>query len=308
MKNKKIPLIVIAGPTGIGKSYLGFQVAQELNTPIISADSRQIYIDFNIGTAKPTIEEQKLISHYMIDVCTPEKTYTVADYVSEVRKIIEKIYSENKIPLLVGGTGLYIKSLLQNYSMPALEPLLDFREKMKALAEEKGSLFLYEKALAIDPIAMEKIHQNDLVRMIRVLEVFEATGKKISDLQKKDTEPFYDITYIALDIDREKLYERIHTRIDKMFEEGLLDEIKHIMNKYGNDLPLLKTINYGEPKEFLLGNCSFEEAKENMRKNTRNFAKRQLTWFRNDPFVTWKSAENLKDFDIIKEEIISIFK
>lgn len=306
-KQAKIPLIVIAGPTGIGKSYLGMQLAKKLDTPIISADSRQIYIDFDIGTAKPTLLEQKEVKHYMIDIANPVNTYTVSEYTAKVKPLIQKIYEAGKIPLIVGGTGLYIKTLIQNYSMPEIPPMQDLRDNLKKLAEEKGNDFLYEKAKEIDPLASSKIHANDLFRVIRILEVFESTGKKLSELQKRDDEPFYDLTYIGLDLDREKLYQRIESRVDKMIEDGLLDEVEFIMSKYGKDLPLLKTINYQEPRDFLLGNCTLDESKELMKKNTRNFAKRQLTWFRNDPFIAWKKAETMQDFDNILNFIISTF-
>ncbi|MEK7433638.1 MAG: tRNA (adenosine(37)-N6)-dimethylallyltransferase MiaA [Cyanobacteriota bacterium] len=305
--NKKIPLVIIAGPTGIGKSYLGMEIAKKLSIPIISADSRQIYKDFNIGTAKPSLEEQKEVKHYMIDICEPTRTYTVSEYATEAKNIIEKIYEDGFIPMIVGGTGLYIKTIIQAYSMAEIPPLPEFREKMKLEAETKGNLFLYEKAMEIDPIATEKIHYNDLFRVIRVLEVFESKGEKLSSLQKKSSSPVYDITYIGLNIERENLYKRISDRVEKMFEMGLLDEIKFIMDKYGKDLPLLKTINYSEPKEFLLGNCSLDDSKELMKKNTRNFAKRQLTWFRNDPFINWHEVEKIEDFLPIIEYVSSKF-
>lgn len=308
MNNKKIPLIIIAGPTGIGKSLLGMELAQELKTDIISSDSRQLYKYFDIGSAKPSLVDRALIKHHIIDIWEPTLTFTVSDFVELVKPIVEDLYNKGKIPLIVGGTGLYIKALIEGFSIPRVEPAPEIREKLKKEAEEKGNKVLYERALQVDPISMQKIHENDLIRIIRVLEVFETTGKPISQVRAKEEESPYDLTYLYLDSDRDKLYERISLRVEKMFEEGLLEEVKSIIDQFGIDLPLLETINYREPKQYLLGKATLEETKELMKKNTRNFAKRQLTWFRNSEHIERRLFESQDDVKSIKESILSKFK
>lgn len=302
---KKIPLIVIAGPTGIGKSSLAMNLAQNLSTDIISADSRQIYLDFDIGTAKPDKNEQSLVKHHLIDIADPKKNFTLAEYAEKAKEIINFVYSQNKIPMLVGGTGLYIKTLIEGFNVPEVEPNYELRKKLTEKANsEEGAKLLYERALSIDPQAMLKIHQNDLIRVIRVIEIFETTGKQFSSLIKKESEPVYDLIYVGLDLEREKLYERISIRVEQMIEFGLIGEVNNIIDKYGSDLPLLKTINYREVKEYLEGILTLDETKELMKKNTRNFAKRQLTWFRHDPYINFFKSENQDDLNIVREHVL----
>ncbi|MBC7475577.1 MAG: tRNA (adenosine(37)-N6)-dimethylallyltransferase MiaA [Candidatus Sericytochromatia bacterium] len=296
---KKIPLTIIAGPTGIGKSSLAMQIAENIGTDLISADSRQVYKYFDVGTAKPTKEEQRMIKHHLIDLREPTEIFAVAEYLKLVKPLIEDINQDGKMPLIVGGTGLYIKTLVEGFSIPEVESLPDLRKKLVKEAEEYGNAVIYQRAKEIDPEAMTRIHENDIIRVIRVLEVFENTGKLFSSLRVRASEPIYDLTYICLDMDREKLYTRIGQRVEQMFEQGLLDEVKSIIEKYGSDLQLLKTINYRETREHLLGNLNLEETKELMKKNTRNFAKRQLTWFRNDPLITFMNAETKEDINKI---------
>ena len=304
MKNK-IPLIVIAGSTGIGKSNLAMYLAQKLNTDIISADSRQIYRDFDIGTAKPDINEQKLVKHHLIDIVGPQKNFTLAEYNEEAKKIINNLYNEQKIPMLVGGTGLYIKTLIQGFEVPEVEPDLQLRKELTEKAESEGKQELYEMAKKIDPVAMLKIHENDIRRVIRVIEVFKTTGKQFSLLGKKAEESIYDLIYIGLEVKREKLYQRISDRVEKMIKMGLIDEVKNIIIKYGDELPLLKTINYREIKQYLDGLISLEEAVELMKKDTRNFAKQQITWFKHDPYIKFFRAENAEDLESIKKYVIN---
>lgn len=304
MKNK-IPLIVIAGSTGIGKSNLAMYLAQKLNTDIISADSRQIYRDFDIGTAKPDINEQKLVKHHLIDIVDPQKNFTLAEYNEEAKKVINNLYNEQKIPMLVGGTGLYIKTLIQGFEVPEVEPDLQLRKELTEKAESEGKQELYEMAKKIDPVAMLKIHENDIRRVIRVIEVFKTTGKQFSLLGKKSEESIYDLIYIGLEVEREKLYQRISDRVEKMIKMGLIDEVKNIIIKYGDELPLLKTINYREIKQYLDGLISLEEAVELMKKDTRNFAKQQITWFKHDPYIKFFRAENAEDLESIKKYVIN---
>lgn len=297
--NKKIPLIIIAGPTGIGKSNLALTLAQDLKTDIISADSRQIYKDFDIGTAKPDIDEQSIVKHHLIDICDPREVFSLSQYTDIAKNTIQDIYNKNKIPLLVGGTGLYIKTLIEGFSVPEVEPDYKLRSELTEKSKAEGNDELYRYAQSIDPKAMEKIHKNDLIRIIRVIEVFKNTGKKFSELGKKSNEPVYDIIYVGLDIDREKLYKRIGLRVDQMIQLGLIDEVTNIIDKYGPELPLLKTINYREIKQFLDKELSLEDAIELMKKDTRNFAKRQLTWFRNDQYIKFFNCETQNELNTI---------
>jgi len=288
----KIPLIVIAGPTGIGKSDLAMKLAEKINSELVSADSRQIYLDFDIGTAKPTKDEQNRVKHHLIDFVSPLENYTVAEYKKDCEQVINKIYTSGKVPIIVGGTGLYIKTVLHNYEIPEVEPNFELRKKLYQDALEKGNNYLYQIALKIDPFATEKIHENDLFRIVRIIEVFETTGKLLSQSQKRSEELAYRAMYIGLSIDRENLYQRINFRVEKMIDSGLVEEVKKIIENYGKDLKLLDTINYREIRDFLLGKMSLSEAKELMKKNTRNFAKRQLTWFRNEPHLIWQNIES----------------
>jgi tRNA dimethylallyltransferase len=303
--SEKIPLIIIAGPTGVGKSFIGTEISKILNTPLISADSRQIYKHFDIGTAKPTLKEQEEVKHYMIDIAEPTERYTVAEYSDQVTPLIKEIYESGKIPLIVGGTGLYIKAIVQGFSMPQVEEQPELRKELKEKALEVGNSVLYQEAMSIDPESASKIHENDLFRVIRILEVYKTTGKKLSELRSKTEEPNYDLTYIGINCDRDELYTRIGNRVEVMIKDGLLNELKDLVENYGEDLPLLQTINYREPLEYLQGKVSIDEAKELMKKNTRNFAKRQLTWFRNDPYITWQNLESKNDKDKILEYIMS---
>lgn len=297
---KDIPLVIICGPTGIGKTSLGIEIARNINGEIISADSRQIYKDFDIGTAKPTKEERNLIKHYLIDFVEPTYNFTVSEYLNLAKETIIHIVNKNKIPIIVGGTGLYIKAVTEDFDIPKVKPDYEIRNKLKEISKtEEGKSYLYKKAVEIDPKAMEKIHKNDLIRIIRLIEVFETTGNKISEMRKKNVNNSYKLAYLSLDIERNELYKRICIRVNKMIEEGLIDEVKFIINKYGKDLPLLKTINYKEIREYLLGNINLENTIELMKKNTRNFAKRQLTWFRNTPNINIFSLKENSLNDII---------
>lgn len=301
MKNTKIPLIVISGPTGIGKTSIGIEIAKYFNSEIISADSRQIYKDFNIGTAKPTRDEINLVNHHLIDFVEPTYNFTVSEYLNLAKEKIREIYEKNKIPIIVGGTGLYIKAVTEDFEIPKVKPNYEIRDNLKKISEtEEGRNYIYNRALEIDPEAMKRIHKNDLFRIIRVIEVYETTNKRISSIRKKNLDNVYNLIHITLDIDRNELYKRIGTRVDKMINDGLIDEVKFLIKKYGINLPLLKTINYREIKEYLSNNLSLEEAIELMKKDTRNFAKRQLTWFRNSDNINIFSLKNNSLNDIIE--------
>ncbi len=276
MKNK---VIAIAGPTASGKTKLAIEMAQQLDTEIISADSRLVYKGFDIGTAKPTKAEQELVKHYLIDVVEPEVDYSVADFADEARKIIDEIHSRGKVPIIAGGTGLYFRILLENYDLPRLEA----NPSLRAELEERDVDDLYNELLILDPKAAEKIHKNNKVRVIRALEVCKILNKPFSEaIGLKESE--YDVEWIFPQIEsREVLYDRINKRVDIMIAGGLIDETKYLLSKHGRIKNLVNTIGYQEIIQYLDGVCDLDTAIEEIKQNTRRYAKRQLTWFRRNP-------------------------
>lgn len=272
-------VIAIVGPTASGKTKMAIEMAQKLDTEIISADSRLVYKGFDIGTAKPTKEEQLLVKHHMIDVVEPEYDFSVADFADGASKVISELHAKNKVPIVVGGTGLYFRILLENYDMPRVEANPKLRAELENLSNEE----LFEKLSNIDKISAEKIHQNNRVRVIRALEVSLTTGKPFSSI-KGVKENKYDVEWVFPEIEsREILYNRINIRVDMMIEDGLVDETKNLLLKHGRIKNLVNTIGYQEIIEYLDGNISIENAIEQIKQNTRRYAKRQLTWFRRNP-------------------------
>ncbi len=296
-------LIVICGATATGKSGLALALALRLGTIILSADSRQVYREFDIGTAKPTTDEQKLIPHYLIDICNPTDTLTVADYQEQAQALIlEQEDTRDKDAssltpslspspppplLLVGGTGLYIKSITRGMKIPRVAPHQELRSQFESLGQRQ----LYAMLQQIDPIATKKIHPNDPVRTLRALEVFYVTGRPISE-QQGENPPDYPILQIGLDCDPAHLTNRIAGRTEKMIADGLVAEVEFLCKKYGSDLALLNTLGYQEIKQYLAGEVSLEKAKELTVLHTRQFAKRQRTWFRAYPEIEWFDAES----------------
>ena len=272
-------VIAIVGPTASGKTKMAIEMAQKLDTEIISADSRLVYKGFDIGTAKPTKEEQLLVKHHMIDVVEPEYDFSVADFADGASKVISELNAKNKVPIVVGGTGLYFRILLENYDMPRVEANSQLRAELENLSNEE----LFEKLSNIDKISAEKIHQNNRVRVIRALEVSLTTGKPFSSI-KGVKENKYDVEWIFPEIEsREILYNRINIRVDMMIKDGLVDETKNLLLKHGRIKNLVNTIGYQEIIQYLDGNISIENAIEQIKQNTRRYAKRQLTWFRRNP-------------------------
>lgn len=304
--NKLSKIIAVVGPTASGKTSLAIELAQELNGEVISADSRIIYKDFNIGTAKPTQEEMNGILHHLVDVIDPRDDYSASKFKKDASAIIDKIITDGKTPIIAGGTGFYVKSLLEGLDIPEAEPNIEFREEMRILLENKGRFYLHKKLAEIDPITAQKLHPNDSFRVIRALEVHNDFGKPMSELQTR-TPPPYDIVYAGLNsADREYLYDRINLRVDLMIEAGLVDEVQNLINKYGKTLSLLKTLGYKEISEQLDGLYSLEESVELIKKNTRNFAKRQLTWFRANPEINWFYIDQMSGNEI-KQAVIKIY-
>ncbi|MEM7757959.1 MAG: tRNA (adenosine(37)-N6)-dimethylallyltransferase MiaA [Cyanobacteria bacterium P01_A01_bin.40] len=273
-------LIVICGATASGKSGLALEIAQRLNSVIISADSRQIYREFDIGTAKPTLSEQKLVPHYQIDICEPTATLTLAEYQQQTQALIS--HHQTVTPLLVGGTGLYLDSITKGLKIPRVSPQPGLRSQLSALGQTQIHGWLSQ----IDPIAAQKIHPNDQFRTLRALEVFYATGIPIS-AQQGENPPKYPILQIGLDCSVEALYRRIANRTQQMIDLGLVREVEYLCDQYGADLPLLDTLGYAEIKQYLEGKLDLEQAIAQIVTHTRQFAKRQRTWFRKNQQINW---------------------
>ena len=277
MQKKKV--LAIAGPTASGKTKLAIEKAKELDGEIISADSRLVYKGFDIATAKPTVEEREGIPHYLIDVVEPEYDYSVADFKKEAEQKINDIISRWKLPIVAGGTGLYFRILLENYALPKIDCKPELRQELEQISNEN----LYKELCKKDPVYAKKVHPNNKVRLVRVLEVIRTLDKPFSEACGLK-EPEYDVEWLFPKIEsREVLYDRINKRVDIMLENGILDETKYLLNKHGRIKNLVGTIGYQEMIEYLDGKCSLEEAVEKLKMNTRRYAKRQLTWFRRTP-------------------------
>lgn len=266
------------GPTASGKTAFAVDLAEKIGGEIISADSRLVYKGFDIGTAKPTLDERKGIPHYMIDIAEPEVDYSAGLYVHEAKRIIENIQSRGKVPIIAGGTGLYINILLMNYDLPKVEPDYELREALKR--EEDLPAILAE----LDPETAQLIDKNDRKKLIRAIEIVKTTGKPI---QRRKNNPEYEIEWIGLNYPRDVLYDRINRRVDLMFEAGLIDETKNLLQKHGRIPNLLYTIGYQEVIQYLDGVLTLGEAVDKLKQNTRRYAKRQLTWFRKNPAINW---------------------
>ena len=287
---QKHKVIVIAGPTASGKTALSIKLAKQIDGEIVSADSMQIYKYMDIGTAKPSKEEQDGIKHYLLDFVSPDKRYSVAEYKRDAEAAIEEILKKGKTPIVVGGTGLYIDTLIYGIEYPDLELDEEYRNKLEKIAEtEEGLAFLYEKAKEIDEKAITKISQNDKKRIIRVLEVYHATGKTKTELEieSRKNGVKYDYRVFVINMDREKLYDRINKRVDIMIEQGLIEEVRSILSKFDKFPTAMQGLGYKEVVEYLEGKCTREEMIEKLKMETRRYAKRQLTWFRKDKGFTW---------------------
>lgn len=287
--------LVIAGPTGVGKTDLSIKLAKLLDADIISADSAQIYKGMDIGTAKITTEEMQGVKHYMLDVVEPIKKYSVGDYQTAVDTILNEKEKENKNIILTGGTGLYIGSITEGLSdLPAGNPVL--REELLKLDSEE----LYKKLMELDPQAAQDIHINNRRRVERAVEVCLLIGDKFSVLSKKNIKNNnYNFLKVALERDREYLYERINLRVDIMLQKGLEQEVRALYEKYGENLRKINIIGYTELIEYFNGKVTYEEAVENIKRNSRRYAKRQFTWFKNDPSYIWFDLDKLSEDEII---------
>src|ERR687886_71070 len=292
-------LITICGATATGKSGLALALAQRLNSVILSADSRQVYQEFDIGTAKPSVGERQQVPHYLIDIGEPTETLTVADYQRQAQELIAHFQAQGTIPVLVGGTGLYIRSVVQGMKIPRVAPHNELRSQLASL----GQTQLYQFLQQVDPAAAQKIHANDEVRTLRALEVFYVTGCPISK-QQGENPPNYPILQIGLECsDTSTLTRRIEKRTEQMIAAGWEAEVKALCQKYGGDLPLLDTLGYREMKQYLAGDISLSQAKELTVLHTRQFAKRQRTWFRAYPDIEWFDADESALLELVWQHI-----
>ena len=301
-------VIVIAGPTASGKTKLSIELAKQINGEIISSDSMQIYKWMDIGTAKVTKEEAEGIKHYLIDIIEPNERYTVSNFKKDAEHAIEEILSKGKIPIVVGGTGLYIDSLIYGIEYQDMKFDEEYRIKLMEQAEtEKGLNQLYNQALEIDKQAMEKISPNDTKRIIRILEIYHSTGKTKTELEieSRKNGVKYNYQVFVVNMDREKLYERINLRVDMMIDAGLIDEVKNICNRYNSFPTAMQGLGYKEVLEYLENKISKEEMIDKIKKESRHYAKRQLTWFRKDKDFIWLDglADVGQNVGIIREEV-----
>jgi len=286
----KETLIVLVGPTAVGKTDTAIALAEILNGEVLSADSMQIYKYMDIGTAKPTVEEMKGIPHHMIDIVEPDEEYSVAQFQQLARKVIQEIFERGKIPIVAGGTGLYVNSLIYPMDFTEAGEDMNFRKKMNALALEKGNEYLYRKLREIDEKTATRLHPNDIRRIIRALEIYHLTGKPMSyyrqDLEKTDKP--YNTIMIGLTMERSGLYDRINRRVDIMIERGLVKEVEGLLKRgYSKDLTSMQGLGYKEIIAYLEGKRTLLESKEILKRNTRRFAKRQYTWFKRIENVYW---------------------
>jgi len=291
-ENKKIllPLLVITGPTATGKSEVAVHVAGAIGGEIVSADSMLVYRHMDIGTAKPTREEMRGIPHHLIDIVEPDQGYSVAIYQKQAREVIADIQARGRLPVLTGGTGLYIRSVIDHYEFTGACRDESLRVKLLKEAQSKGFESLHLRLAEVDRQSAIKLHPRDVRRVIRALEVYYLTGKPLSSYQKtkKSDEPIYNLVIFGLTMDREKLYQRIEQRVEEMIRAGLVEEVQKLLDAgYGPGLTSMQGLGYKEIISYLTGEVTLPEAVELLKKNTRRFAKRQLTWFRSDGRIKW---------------------
>ncbi|MDF2801976.1 MAG: tRNA delta(2)-isopentenylpyrophosphate transferase [Anaerocolumna sp.] len=306
--NSKPNIVILVGPTAVGKTDVSIAVAKALNGEIISADSAQVYKYMDIGTAKISYSEMQGIKHHMIDEVTPDQSFSVAQFRDKADQYIHQITHKGKLPIVTGGTGLYINSLLNNLDFTKSVGDEDFRQRMQELADNKGNEYLHEMLKTIDEESYQRLHANDVRRVIRALEVYEYTGKTISHFQEesKKIPPRYHAAYVGLTMDRQKLYERINQRVDTMLEKGLIEEVKKLLNMgYSRDLVSMQALGYKEIVQYLKGEISLEEAVFILKRDSRHYAKRQLTWFRRDERIKWFDVDEYQERTILVKNIIN---
>ena len=304
----KPKVVVIVGPTASGKTALSIELAKKIDGEIISSDSMQIYKDMDIGTAKVTKEEAEGIKHYLVDFVSPADRYTVSDFKKDAEKAIEEILSKGKIPIVVGGTGLYVNSLIYGIEYQDMDFNEEYRNELMKRAETPEELQnLWEEANKIDPDSMKIISKNDKKRIVRVLEIYKATGKTKTEQEilSRKNEVKYDFKVFGITMDREKLYERINKRVDIMIQAGLENEVKELLEKYSEFPTAMQGLGYKEVVQYFDGILTREEMIEKIKQETRRYAKRQLTWFRRNKEIIWlDSMDDMpKNINTILEEL-----
>ena len=307
-RNLKPKVIVIVGPTASGKTALSIELAKRINGEIVSCDSMQIYKDMDIGSAKPTYEERQGIKHYLIDVVRPDERFSVAEYKRQAEKAIEEILSKGKFPIVIGGTGLYADSLIYGIEYPEIEYDEKYRKALEIQAKtEDGLKMLYNQAKKIDEEAIKKISENDKKRIIRILEIYHQTGKTKTELEveSRKNEVKYNYVVFAINMERQVLYDRINRRVDIMIENGLIQEVENLLNKYKTFPTAMQGLGYKEVVQYLNKELTKEEMIEKIKQETRRYAKRQLTWFRKNKETIWidGQASMKNNINIILEEI-----
>ena len=294
-------LVAIVGPTGVGKSQLALHLAQTFNGEIVSADSRQVYRHMNIGTAKPTPQELSLVHHHLIDIINPDEDFSLAQYQQLAYRAIEDIQRRNKLALLVGGSGLYVWSVLEGWGVPEAPPDPEFRHSLERKAAEVGKDKLYQELMQVDPVAAQRIDPRNVRRTIRALEVYRTTHTPFSQLQYKKA-PLFDTLIIGLTVDRAKLYRRIDLRVDEMVKQGLVAEVKKLANMgYDFDLPAMSGIGYKQIGMFLGGELTLPAAIQQIKFETHRFVRHQYTWFRlEDGRIQWFDIQNREEPEIVE--------
>lgn len=292
-------LIVILGPTASGKTDLAIKLAKFFSGEIVSADSRQIYKEMNIGTNKIKINS---IPQHLVDIVKPDQEFTVAEFKRRAIKIIKDIQKRGKIPFLVGGTGLYISAIVDNLKIPPVAPDKKLRVKLEKQIKKRGLNWAWQKLLKLDPGAEEFVQKDNPRRIIRALEVCLKTKKKFSELRKKG-KSLFDILQIGIKVPRQILYQRINKRVEKMIKDGLIEEVKNLFKKYPPNLPSLNTIGYKEIIAYLKGEIDLKMAIEEIKKNTRRFSRRQMTWFKKDKRIKW-----VKNYQEVKKLVAEFLK
>lgn len=306
--NEKIPLLVICGPTASGKTAVGVRLAEIYGGEIVSADSMQIYKGLAVSTAKPTAEEMRGIPHHMMDFLEPDEEFSVADYVRGARKCIEDIRGRGKLPIVVGGTGLYINSLVDNISFDHIESDDSLRKSLEDEAAKMGKDYMYEKLKKLDPEAAGKIHPNNLIRVIRAIEMYMLSGRTGEENRRESrrNESPYKLCMIGLTcFDRQLLYDRINARVDNMLDNGLVEEVRRIYTDH-KPKTAFNAIGYKELLPYFEGACTLSEAAETIKQETRRYAKRQLTWFRRDVRIIWVDTSKCEQIDGIITNCMNI--
>lgn len=304
----KRPFVVLAGPTAVGKSELSIELAKRIGGAVISADSIQVYKYMDIGSAKITKEEMQGVDHYLVDEFLPDEEFHVVKFQQYAKKYMEEIYQKGQIPILVGGTGFYIQAILKDIDFSEQESDEAYRHEMEKLAAEKGAEYLHEMLRKVDEKSAKEIHANNVKRVIRALEYYHLSGEKISEHNEKERQKQspYNFAYFVLNDDREKIYEKIDRRVELMLDHGLVDEVRHLKEMgYGKELVSMQGLGYKEILSYLDGEISYEEAVYILKRDTRHFAKRQLTWFKRESDVIWV---NKPDFSYNNGEILNFME